>query len=77
MSQRVIIGLHSAADVTPGLRDGLRALGAQQVGDPAPAMPDVIVVTLAAGEGLEAFMQGARGLPGVRYVEPDTMRFTS
>ena len=77
MSQRVIVGLHSAADATPGLRDALLAHGADEVSEPAAAMPDVVVVTLPETQDVDAFIQRARSLPGVRYAEPDAMRFTS
>jgi cell division protein FtsX len=40
-------------------------------------MPDVVVVTLPEAQDVDAFIQRVRSLPGVRYAEPDAMRFTS
>ena len=77
MSQRVIVGLNSAAEVTPALRGALASLGAEQVGEPSASMPDVVVATLPEGADIEGFMRSVRALPGVRYVERDAMRFSS
>ena len=72
--QRIVIGLEAGADGS-AVREALLAAGAASVAI-APSQPDVAVVDLPIGHDQARFMEQARRLPGVRYVEPEAMRST-
>lgn len=76
MSQRLIIGLEPAADWAK-IKEQLVADGADWVRDPSPAQPDVLVATVPENRSVDEFLRLAKRLPGVRYVEPDAMQWTS
>jgi len=73
MSQRAIIGLQPGADWA-GIKQRLVAAGAESIRDPSPSQPDVLVATIPDARAMDAFLQSARTMPGVRYAEPDAWR---
>ena len=75
MSQRVIVGIEP--DVNwPQLKAALKSAGAQTISEPTAYQPDAVVATLGAGSDAAAYIRQVRGLPGVRYAEPDAMSGT-
>jgi hypothetical protein len=76
MSQRLIIGLESGANWA-AIKQRLVEQGADWTRDPTPAQPDVLVVSVPEDRDIDAVLRTTRELEGVRYVERDTMRFTS
>lgn len=77
MSQRVIVGIETKAEADwPKLKAALLHAGAESVSDPVSYQPDAVVVTLPPAQNAMVYMQKVQGLPGVRYVESDTMRGT-
>lgn len=71
---RVVVGL--AVDQEPeAVAEVLRSKGAKHVQGPAPSLPDVLVADFPEGD-VDATVKTVAELPGVRYAEPDEMRFT-
>jgi hypothetical protein len=54
----------------------LREAGAEQVADPSPSLPDVVIATLPDAVDVDKFVQAAKRIEGVRYCEPDAFRMT-
>ncbi|MDP9179639.1 MAG: hypothetical protein M3O61_18355 [Gemmatimonadota bacterium] len=75
MTQRLIIGLESGADWA-SIKKQLVSEGADETRDPSPTQPDVLVVTIPEDRSVDDFLRLTKLLPGVRYAEPDAMRFT-
>lgn len=75
VTNRAIIGFEPGADWA-SIKRGLIAAGAESVREPSNELPDALVVTLPADRSIEAFLQAARVLPGVRYAEQDAWRST-
>ena len=75
MSQRVIVGIGPDAN-WPQLKAALMHAGAQTVSEPTAYQPDAVVAPLGKDSDAAAYIQRVRGLPGVRYAEPDAMSGT-
>ena len=71
----MIVGIVDGSD-WKALRRGLHSCGAVTTSEPSPAQPDAVVATLSDQADVAAFTRCAKGLPGVRYVEPDAFRTT-
>jgi hypothetical protein len=76
MSQRYIVGLEAGADWQHVQRAAVAA-GADWTRNPSPAQPDVLVVSIPDGMDADRFVAACRRTPGVRYVEADSMRWSS
>ena len=76
MAQRAIIGLLPGTDWT-SIGDALRHGGAESIEPPRRELPDVVIVTLPDTADMDAFLRSIARLAGVRYAEPDAMRFTT
>jgi hypothetical protein len=72
---RVVVGLEPGSDVG-AVSDALRAAGARYVSEPQPSLPDVVVAEFPDGD-VTATVKAASALPGVRYAEPDQLRYPS
>lgn len=75
MAQRVVIGLKPGADAT-AVKNQVVAAGAESVSDPSSSQPGVLVASIPAERGIEHFIEQVKQIQGVRYAEPDAMRFT-
>jgi predicted ATPase len=74
MSERVLISHAPGADVA-SLVKALENAGAATV-EPIAVLPDTLLATVD-GDEVDAFVDHARALPGVRHAERDRMRYTS
>jgi len=72
---RFVVGLEADQDIT-AVSDSLVALGARSVSGPQPSLPDVLVADFPDGNVDETTTRIAT-LPGVRYAEPEQLRFTT
>jgi hypothetical protein len=76
MSQRVIVGLEPDTDLEP-VKTALGEAGGESVHGPSPELPDVLIVILPDEQDIDEFIRKAQNVPGVRYAEPDSWRFTA
>jgi len=70
------VGLKPGADRSE-IKHCLESLGAKEIRDPSPENPDLFRVRLPVSADRTAFIERARKLNGVRYVEEDAFSFTS
>lgn len=76
MSHRYIVGLEVGVDWEQVQR-AVIAAGADWTRSPSPSQPDVLVVSIPDHADGERFVAACRRTPGVRYVEADSMRWSS
>jgi hypothetical protein len=72
---RFVVGLEADQDVA-AVSDALLALGAHSVVGPQPSLPDVLLADFPDGN-VDEMVKRIAALPGVRYAEPEQLRFTT
>ncbi len=76
MSQRVIVGLELDTSVEP-IKTAFGEAGAESISGPSLELPDVLIVTIPDDQDINEFIRNARMMPGVRYAESDSWKFTA
>jgi hypothetical protein len=74
MNERVLISLEKNAD-SGLLAAALRRAGAGTI-EPIESLPDTLLA-MVDEEDVDAFLERARDLAGVRHAERDSMRYSS
>lgn len=70
---QLVIGLDDDASVAT-VTESLRAAGASYVSTPPPSLPDVLVAQFPDGD-VGARVRAVRAIAGVRYAEPEQLRY--